>query len=506
MTEKRRPKRKVGAGFFWLVLLIASILFVLALYTTKLLPIKWLLYIIGVLALVLIFTGLLSSKFYKNGFVKFINVLLSIVLLAFSFLLPYYNTKVLRLFNSLSNNTTTINLYVMKEEYKAAHPDNFFDLSSSDNLQDYAYATFITSMTADGESQSYALDKVKGEIGESFNIADRDSILASVEALYLGEGDVLVMSQKYESFVSDTADYENFKNETKIIASYTREVDNNTRRGDESLTKEPFAVFVGGNDEEGELHTEGRTDVNIVLVVNPKTGQMIQVNIPRDSFIPNPMYGFANDKLTHLGVSGIDNTLEGLSNYLNVNINNYILINFTTYREVIDALGGVEVDNPYAFGFWDNPDVWFEEGHIHLDGERALLYVRERKTLPDGDFGRVMHQQLVMKAIIQKMTSGEMIYRFGSVLDGLQGKFLTNLSGDAIYGLAQRQLSEGTDWDTISYRIQGGTGMDYCAISPSEALSVVYPYENQVEIIRAEIQKLLNGEIITQLELPEGYN
>ena len=501
MNNTNRPKRKVGAGFYWVVQLLASILVILALYTTGLIPLSWVLYVASILSLLLLFTGYLSFKFYKNGFVKFIDILLSLVLLFVSVALPYYNSKVLRLFNSLVGNTTRINLYVMTEEYKASHPDYFFDSFSSDNLQDYANGTFLTSLSSDTDNQVYALDKVKEEIGEGFNLSDQENLMSAVEALYQGNGDVLVMSQKFESFVSDNADFENFKKDTKIIASYEREVDAGIRKGDQTLAKEPFAVFVCGNDEEGELSTEGRTDVNIILVVNPNTGQMLQINIPRDTYIPNPAYGYGYDKLTHLGVSGIENSLQGLSDYFGVSINNYILINFTTYRQVIDSLGGIEVENPYAFGFWDNPDVWFEEGPIHLSGEEALLYVRERKTLPDGDFGRVMHQQLVMKSIIRKMTGREIIYRFDDVLDGLNGKFLTNMSGEAIYGLTQKQLRDGTDWDTISYRIVGYTDMASCAISPYDLLSVVIPYEEEINIIKEEIQKLLRGETITQLDL-----
>ncbi|MDQ9768749.1 LCP family protein, partial [Acinetobacter baumannii] len=86
-------------------------------------------------------------------------------------------------------------------------------------------------------------------------------------------------------------------------------------------------------------------------------------------------------------------------------VDDYVLINFSTFQQIIDALGGVDVNNPYAFGFVDDPNIWFEQGHIHLDGKHALLYVRERKTLPDGDFGRSMHQQLVMQGIITKLMS-----------------------------------------------------------------------------------------------------
>ena len=115
-----------------------------------------------------------------------------------------------------------------------------------------------------------------------------------------------------------------------------------------------------------------------------------------------------------------------------------------------------------------------------------------------------MHQQLVMKGIISKLTSSEVITKFNSLLDGINGQFLTNISSNSIYALAQKQLDEGIEWNIVNYHVGGETGMEVCASATGQYLSVVYPYDNQIEFVKEEIQKVVNGETITQQELPEG--
>ncbi|MBR2067458.1 MAG: LCP family protein [Solobacterium sp.] len=484
MSEQQQTKRAIGAGFYWVLALLVSIVFSIVIFFLGILPLSWCFYILAGLAFLLAILGALSSKFYRSKLVKFLNLLLAFILGYVSIMGPYYSAKLLKLFDSFGQNDVIINVYVMKDQ--------------SDNLMDYQYASFITGMAYEESACTYALDEISNTIGNQYTTLDYDSIYSGADSLYRREGDAFIMKASLETLLTSTEAFANFLEDTKVIATYILKGNDSVIEGSKDLVNEPFAIFFGGNDQEGELSTLGRTDVNILVVVNPTTGQLIQVNIPRDSYIPNPAYGYASDKLTHLGVNGIENTLEGIGDYFGVEVKNYVLLNFTTYRQVIDSLGGVSVNNPYAFGFWDNPSVWFEEGPITLSGEDALLYVRERKTLPDGDFGRVMHQQLVMNAIMQKLTSRSIIFHFGDLLRGLDGKFLTNIYGRGVYKLVQKQLVEGTDWDMISYRIDGGTGGAYCAIAPYQELSVVFPDEAQVELVKNEIQMLLRGERITQ--------
>ena len=115
-----------------------------------------------------------------------------------------------------------------------------------------------------------------------------------------------------------------------------------------------------------------------------------------------------------------------------------------------------------------------------------------------------MHQQIVMRAIIEKICSPDIMMQINSIIDGMNGMFLTNISMNSIWALVNKQLDEGIEWNIVNYHVGGETGMEICASATGQYLSVVYPYYNQIEFVRNEIQKVMDGETITQEELPEG--
>ena len=506
MAKKRRKKKRyISALFYWLLVVIAALCFLITFFTLPMFPKIWSLYLAGILLVIVGLLYLLSRANTKNRLVKLLNILVSAALLAVSIIFPKYTDQISTLFSEALGKSARISLYVMTDEYMAANPDIFDKPISSEELADYKNAVFITEYGLDQLNQVYAVKELKTELGvDSITSIDRQSVQDAVRSLYQFEGDVLIMAESYESIVMETEGFERFRSETRKIGSFSRPIDTSVQPSTAAITKETFSVFIGGNDEEGDLSLEGRTDVDMILTVNPNSHQIVMVNLPRDSYVPNPYWDNSRDKLTHLGLVGIDNTLAGVSQVLDESVDNYVLINFTTYQQIIDAIGGVDVDNPYAFGFWDNEDVWFEEGSIHLDGADALLYVRERYTLPDGDFGRNMHQQLVLRAIIDKLTSPEMILHFNDILDAMRGTFLTNLSSDSIYAFCQKQLDENIKWNIVNYRVLGESDYGACASAPGEWLSVVYIYPNQIEFLRDVLKEVHAGNIIEQQELPEG--
>ena len=506
MSKRKKKKRVLSARFVWLFVLITAAAFAFIVFGLAFLPDDWKLMALIVIAAIVFITGLLSFAFQKSRFIKTVDVILIIALTAADVFVPHYESLVSNLFDNVTGNKTTVRLYVMNESYRAEHPEYFSNNSISTSLSDYGNASFATCLSSDKTNQSYALQQVESQLG-TVNTVDCSSVTQEAEYLYTAQADVMVLSDSYVSMITDQDAYTNFKNETTVIGSYTIASTSSSSTDSDALTSQPFAIFIGGNDEEGQLYTEGRTDVNMIVTVNPSTHQIAIVSFPRDSYIPNPAYGTnAYDKLTHLGVSGIQNTMDGLNSYLGLGdtISHYVLVNFTTFRTIIDAIGGVDVDNPYAFGFFDDSSIWFEEGNIHLDGDNALYYVRERHTLPDGDFGRTMHQQLVMKAIIEKLTSASVVVHLESLLKSLDGQFLTDLSGDSIYAFAKMQLSENISWDIVNYHVLGETGSSPCASAGGEYLSVVYPYDNQVEFVAQVIQDVINGSAVEQQDLPDG--
>lgn len=516
-SRKSKKKKYLNPILFWCVAYISAIVFVSIFYNMPMFPRKWTWYALAALTVVLVALYLLT-KWKKSSriLMRVINLALACALAVLSCLMPIYKAKLSSVISDNEQpkeNYITMNLYVMSDSYKKAHADLFSSDTNfsqkKDELSDlkqYIDSTFITTMTIDRDNQRNALNEVKNLLDkQNLNVADKNSLTDAVSALYQNEAQVLILNQDYVSMITDEQAYASFANDTRILYTIKLSSDVNVASSDTELTTKPFSIFFGGNDQEGELSLTGRTDVDMVVTVNPVSHQIVISSFPRDSLVPNPALGNSPDKLTHLGLQGLQNTMTELSSLLGTPVNNYVLINFTTFRTIIDVLDGVDVDNPYAFGFFDDPSIWFEQGNIHLDGDRALHYVRERYTLPDGDFGRTMHQQIVMKAIISKLTSAAVITKFDSLLTSLKGTFLTNLTDSSIYSLCQKQLDENISWNIVNYRIQGDVGMSVCASSGSTPLSVVLPYANQISFISSEIDKVEAGETITQQELPTGY-
>ena len=513
--KKKKRKRRLSSQFYWMLLVISAIATFLVLFNAPMFPKKWSFLVLLLLAGILLLTGIFTAVFSpRNRIQKFINCTLALCLGFVSVLTPYYINKITELFESALGDKVRINLYVLTDEYKSQYPDTFRnvitlpEMDSNGNfknvdMKDYADAVYGTTIETDTTNQQYALKQLKQLCGKQVQTIDKNALSDAVQAFYNNHTDILIMSEALAGTISDMQGFENFETDTKILYSFDRPIDasaSDTVAVD--MTTKPFTIFFGGNDTTGALSLEGRTDVNMTVTVNPNTHQIIISNLPRDSWVKNPYYNDKRDKLTHLGLAGIDNTLMGLGNIYGIEIPNYMIVNFDTFMVIIQALKGVTIDNPYAFTAIDGQ--YFPEGTIGLDGAGALMYVRERQNLPDGDFGRNMHQQIVMRAIIEKLCSPDIMMQINSIIDGMNGMFLTNISMNSIWALVNKQLDEGIEWNIVNYHVGGETGMEICASATGQYLSVVYPYDNQIEFVRNEIQKVMDGETITQEELPEG--
>ena len=502
MTRKRRTKKRyLSARFLWLILVLACLAFFITFFAMPMFPRFWSFIVLAVLLIILYLTYQLSFRFDRNKFVKGIDVVLSAAMLIASVLLPVYKNKVSDLFSTFQGGGARINLYVMSENYRKKHSDDFPDSKVSTDLNDYKDAVYLTCAAMDGMNDNYALGQLHDEFDKQVTIKDQESVMDAVKALYGNTADVLILSNSYESMIMEDERFESFKKDVTVLSYYVRPAENNIALSTAKITEEPFVVFFGGNDEEGDLYLEGKTDVDMVLAVNPNTHQIARVSLPRDSYVFNPaLSGY--DKPTHLGMHGIQNTLDGLGRYLGCTIENYVLLNFRTYRNIIDAIGGVDVYNEYEFVALD--DEYFPEGEIHLEGEYALMFVRERYALPDGDFGRNYHQQQVMRAIIEKVTSPSVILHFDTLLESLKGTFLTNITSDSLYAFCRKQLEENIHWNIVNYHVLGDVDMNEVATAPGQLLSIVYPYTTHVDFVSDVIQKVLNGEEVEQEEMPEG--
>ena len=345
--SNKKVKRHINPLLFWAIMAVLGLVFIIIFKTMPMFPFKWFLIALFVVLAIIVGMYFATDKIRKvpqKYVVRGVNIFLSIVFLALSIYMPYLRARLTSTINSGNDEkkkeTIIVNLYVMTDDYKNEHTDIFTKgpykskefKEPLDELLTFKDATYISHVGVDEKNQRAAINSLKEIFNtQKINMIDEESIQQAADALYNNEGDVMLLSQTNLSMLTGIEEYETFDKDTRILYSIEIEVDKPAIAGSTELTSEPFAVFFGGNDEYGELKLQGKTDVDMVVVVNPKTYQILLVSFPRDSYVPNPQAGGNADKLTHLGVGGIDNTLECLSDLLDFDINNYVIVKLFFY-------------------------------------------------------------------------------------------------------------------------------------------------------------------------------
>lgn len=499
--HRLKKKRKISSRILWIICLLSTIVFSFTFYNLPMFPKRWIFMGISLTFLMLIFLLIITCKLKPYNIIsKSLNLLFALSLLITSIALPYVTDKVAAIFDHVVANTVRINVYVLKDSYKQEHALKQTDFKQTTAFKDWQKARFGGLSYLDKENQDYGFTSLNKQLKTNVERVNYATIDKSIRALYDGDIDALVMSEPYVQLLSESAENAHFKDDTYIVASYIHELAA-IKTSKTNVVNQPFALFVAGNDQPGSLSLFGRTDVDMIMVINPKQQQVLMLNLPRDSYVSNPAYADKKDKLTHLGMSGLNVTMKSLSKLLDINIDHYALVNFTTFMQIITVLKGVDIENPYAFKALDGR--FFKKGMIHLDADEALMYVRERKSLKNGDFDRNMHQQLVMKAIIKKLTSLHGILHFNNLLDTLKNSFLTNLKVQDIYALMAKQLDKGGNWDIINYHLTGESVLRKTASFPQQKLAVVLLDKKQLSFIKDELQKIFNGDRIEQEQLSD---
>lgn len=355
-----------------------------------------------------------------------------------------------------------------------------------------------------------------------YTTKDYSNLDELMEAFYSGEVDAICLNEKYRDILHETQAYYTFQTDTRIIhqnVHYTKvEKSDNLSDPVNDISKDAFTVLVSGNDSYGTLQDSNtRSDANLLLTVNPKTGTILMTSIPRDYYVelvcPDdetestcPVGSY--DKLTHSGLMGVKSTEKTIEKALGIKINYNVRINFSSVVNLVDALDGIDLDikkGEEVDIFYVNSQPGLSVGKHHVDGETALAFARERHAYADGDNQRVRNQQKVFKAIFKRIVSPKMITNYGKFMDALAVAFDTNLSGDEISKFVKYELNNMPDWKIESYAIVAEPDYQFCYQSQSYA-SVVQQNDIMNEVARKKIKAVLNGKSSTTVEDPSGYS
>lgn len=221
------------------------------------------------------------------------------------------------------------------------------------------------------------------------------------------------------------------------------------------VTGQPFNVYISGVDFWGDIEEVSRSDVNMIVTVNPNTRQILLTSIPRDAYITLHTYQ-QPDKLTHTGVYGIDETTSTVEDWLGIKIDYYVRANFNMAMALVNAMDGVDVYSDYDFKS-SISKYKYKKGWNYLTGKQALYFARERKSFKDSDQQRIKNQQRVVKAMIRKLTTSKtLLTNYTDLLDAVEGYMQTDMSQKEITSMIKLQLNDmSRKWKIDSIAISG---------------------------------------------------
>jgi len=474
IKKKRKLKKSVIFKSISLVAILFSIFFFIEFIRLGVLPIKYLLLLFVVL--VLMDVGLFFCMSKKNYKLRLLGTVLSVLfMICYSIALSYQGATI----NFLKNISV---LDIQTENYTIIVKKT----SSYQEIKDLKNSKI--SYVSNHEGITKVLKKIEEQAKFTTDIKTDNSAL--IEALENDKVDAILMEQEelniYKEIDTD------FKNEIRVLDTIEVSVEKKTIGKDVKITKEPFSVYVTGIDTFGKLTNVSRSDVNMIITVNPKTHKILLTSVPRDYYVQIDGTTGLKDKLTHAGLKGVDTSIKTLETLLETDINYYIRINFTSLIKIIDAIDGVDVDNPFEFTAdyeSEEESVYyvFKKGMNHLNGEQALAYVRERYCLREGDVARARHQQQVIKGMVEKLTSPTILTKYTKILNSIEGNFATNLSLDSITSFIQKQLDENPHWTIENTVLSGTDSHELTAAFPDLYSAVMIPNE---ESVREAIDKI----------------
>lgn len=474
MSKKSKNKSK-SLGFrkyLVITLTIISIIVLGLVYFINVLPLEYfivlsiLLFIIDIIVIVL----LLSQNSLKN----IIGGLLSLVLIVGMIFGINYELNTLDFFKQFGFN-----------EYKNEHYNVYvLKTSNYEKLNDLKNKTIGHLDIEKFKGLNKTIDKLHnkfkfdGKIYDDVNELINDLITLKIDAIVLEDAQIEILKE------------ENFNEYNLLKSIYSDEVELSIKRKEvnKDILKDTYNIYISGIDTYGNITKVSRSDVNMLVSVNPVKKEILLTNIPRDYYVK--LHSFNEyDKLTHAGIYGIDESIGTIEDLLDTKIDYYVKVNFTSLIDIVNALDGISVNSKYSFTSIDG--YTFNKGNNYLDGNKALSFARERKAFKDGDRVRGENQQLVLTAIINKCLSSKIITNYNDILKAMKGKFITNIKDDDITKLIKNQISNNSSWNISSISVNGVDAYDYVYSYKKNKLYVMKPIEKTVDNAKIKIKEVI---------------
>ena len=479
VDKEKRGKKFSFKYIVWLIamaFLVTSVVGLTKVVKMNILPTKFLAVAIVAVVLIIVFDLLAARKLWPGILTSIISIALIVAMIIGVIAINKVNQTVDIVTDKGNEEKTEMVVAVLAD----SDVEQITDLKELlvGYLNDY-----------DAEASKKVMDEIDKSVGGTANYNAFDDKFAMIDALYNQTIKAMIFNKANIEVIKDAEGYEDFEDKVKIIYSselikYIEMVD----KTDSNLDQ--FVVYISGIDTFGDVSVRSRSDVNILAAVNTKTKHIQLINTPRDYYIEHPQSNGVKDKLTHDGLYGVENSIGAVENLYGINIDYYVRMNFSGFENIIDAMGGIDVYSDKDFTV--EPVKHYTVGVNHLSGIEALAFARERHAFAAGDIQRGQNQMNVIIAMINKLSSKDVLYNYSEVLDGIAGTFQTDMTSDDIYTLVKKQLVDNTKYTIDSYSVTGNGDSCTTYSTPKTKVWVMQPNMDDVEKAKGLINGILN--------------
>lgn len=491
-ARKKRFRASVN-----IISLIIGIFFVLSMITMyslvtylNILPAKFFIPFTIVSILFTLLIGFFLCNFRIKKGIKIFFSVIGILVVAVSAVVLNYAIHTFDFLKDISN----ADLKITEKYYVMVKADSPYN--SLEDIATFTMGTF-------NENTNIYQDAIKklSELVE-VTLVECDSSIQNVDNLLSGESTSILLSNLHKEQYEE--EHKDFNEKVKILETIEVETDH---KENEVVTIKPVSedvmtIYISGIDTYGGINLRSRSDVNMLVTVNKKNHEILLTSIPRDYYVQlHGTYG-NKDKLTHAGIYGINMSVQTIQDFMGIDINYYVRVNFSTLEAVVNSIGGVDVYSDITFRPTHHPSVIIRQGTNHMDGRTALAFARERYAYQDGDRHRVRNQQEVLKGIINKATSDvSILTRYTTLLNNVSGYFQTNVDMTEVAEIVKIQLDEMPSWTIKQYSLDGTGSKQPTHSMGATPLYVMIPNQDTINTGSRYINGMTKGKTFKELGL-----
>lgn len=476
-NRKKKPKRKPTTGWnvFLTVFAVAvNILFIVeAFYITKYSALSTNIFRmvnIIILAVLLVLDLLVFFTIrFKQLALAIISSCLLITGVGASSYVGYVLLRVDRSVNDITNTTYSKSVNTSLVVY---------DKGTGDSIKDLADISGTVVGYANGTGPAEAAEKYLSEASVAPKYQSYNDYASVFKALISSEIDVAVLPGSYKSVLGTDEAIASYLDDTRVIDSFTTDIQaKSVVSDDKDLTKEPFTVLLTGENE-------GLADTIMIVTVNPISMEVTMTSIARDSYVPIACYYGGKSKINAAHAVSEECMVDTVEQLTGVNIDYTVEFNFDSVIDVVDAVGGIDINNEIEFEglTWDKATqaeyfIPMPEGEMHMDGVHALAYARERHAFLDGDFARQRHQQEIIQKVLAKIMASKNPNMYLDVLSAAGNNIKTNISAEQMVGFmsyAMKKANRYYDSSNVAsiFNIRTNRITGYSAMQWDDGLSM----------------------------------